>query len=127
MSSVGAPPHDPVPIGDVAEPPFARLPDPKGLFDTRAIRFRALCEGHALAPYLRLLASLSEIQHRLQDGLPEPAMPAGDARERAREFGMPPLERSRFIADAAFDATLDRLSALAHEIDMPELARAALM
>jgi len=97
------------------------------LFDARAIRYRALSEGHALAPYLRLLASLSDIQHRLQDGLPEPDMPTPDARERAREFGMPPLDRSRFTADDAFDAIRDRLLALAREIDMPELAHAALM
>ncbi len=45
--------------------------------------------------------------------MPEPDLPAAEARERAREFGMPPLDRSRFTADAAFDATLDRLFALA--------------
>ncbi len=126
MSSVGAPRHDPVPIGKSAEPPFARLPDAKTLFDVRAGRFRDVADGHPLAPYLRLLASLSDIQHRLQDGLPEPDMPAADARERAREFAMPPLDRSRFTADAAFDATRDRLLVLAGELDMPEPARAAL-
>ena len=73
------------------------------LFAARGNRFRALSEGHALAPYLRFLASLSDIQHRVQDGLAAPDMPAADARERAREFGMPPLDRGRFTADAAFD------------------------
>lgn len=126
MSSVGAPRHDPVPIGAIAEPPFARLPDPHTLFDARAARCRALADGHALAPYLLFLAALSDSQHRVQDALPEPDMPAGDERERSRAFAMPPLDRGRFTADAAFDATLDRLLALAGDIDMPEAARAAL-
>ncbi len=127
MSSAGAPRHDPVQIGTIAEPPFARLPDPMTLFAARGNRFRALSEGHALAPYLRLLASLSDIQHRLQDGLAEPDMPAAEARERAREFGMPPLDRGCFTADAAFDLTIDRLLALTRDLDMPEPAHAALL
>jgi FdhE protein len=125
MSSAGAR-NDPVQIGKIAEPPFVRLPDPMMLFAARGNRLRALSEGHPLAPYLRLLASLSEVQHRLQDGLAAPDMPAADARERAREFGMPPLDRGRFTADAAFDLTLDRLLALTRDIDMPEPAYAAL-
>ncbi|MGC2690375.1 MAG: hypothetical protein WA375_22680, partial [Pseudolabrys sp.] len=78
MSSVGAPRHDPVPIGVVA----------------------------ALAD-LRCLASLSDIQHRLQDGLAQPDRPNEGDGKRAREFGMPPLDRGRFISDAAFEATLE--------------------
>jgi FdhE protein len=124
MSGAGAPRHDPIPIGKVAEPPFVRLPDPTTLFDARARRFRVLSEGHPLATYLRFLASLSDVQHRLQDGLTEPEMPAADV--RAREFGMPLLDRSRFTADMAFDATFDRLLALTSGVDMPEAAGAAL-
>ncbi|MGB8175589.1 MAG: formate dehydrogenase accessory protein FdhE, partial [Pseudolabrys sp.] len=104
MSSVGAPRHDPVPIGVVA----------------------ALAAGHLLAPYLRFLASLSDIQHRLQDGLAQPDRPNEGDGKRAREFGMPPLDRGRFTSDAAFEATLERLLTLAEAIDMPEPARAAL-
>ena len=127
MNSAGAPRNDPVQIGKIAEPPFVRLPDPMTLFAGRGKRFRTLSEGHALAPYLRFLASLSDIQHRVQDGLAAPDMPAADARERAREFGMPPLDRGRFTADAAFDLTLDRLLALTRDVDMPEPAHAALL
>jgi FdhE protein len=85
-----------------------------------------VAEGHQLGPYLRFLAALSDGQHRLQDGLPEPDMPAADAVTRAREHGMPPLDRGHFTADAALDATFDRLFALAAEIEMPDSARAAL-
>src|SRR5215471_17315001 len=108
MSGVGTPRQEQAPIGKIAEPPFVRLPDAKTLFTTRAGRLRALSEGHPLAAYLSFLASLSDVQHRLQDGLVEPVLPSDAGRERAREFGMPPLDRSRFTADAAFSATLDR-------------------
>jgi FdhE protein len=126
MSTAGAAGHNPISIGEIAAPPFARVPDPLTLFAARAVRFRALALGHELGPYLSFLAVLSECQHRIQQDLPEPDMPADDARARAREHSMPPLDRSRFTADAALDTTLDRLFALAAEIDMPDEARAAL-
>ncbi len=126
MSKAGAPRHDPIPIGEIAAPPFVRLPDPLTLFATRSLRFRTLAEGHQLGPYLLFLAAISECQHRIQKDLPEPDLPADDARARAREHAMPPLDRTRFTADAALDATLDRLLALAATIDMPDNARAAL-
>ena len=102
------------------------FPDPLTLFAARAQRFRSFAEGHALLPYLRFLAALSDVQHRLQDGLAEPDMPAQDVRERAREYRMPLLDRSRFTADAAFDTTIERLLSLASMIEMPEQAAAAL-
>jgi FdhE protein len=126
MSKAGAPRHDPIPIGEIAAPPFVRLPDPLTLFATRSLRFRTLAEGHELAPYLLFLAAISECQHRIQKDLPEPDLPADDTRERAREHAMPPLDRTRFTADATLDATLDRLLALAATIDMPDNARAAI-
>jgi FdhE protein len=126
MSSVGAPRHAPIPIGEVAEPPFVRLPDPSTLFAARAERFQTLSQGHRLAPYLRFLGGLAQIQHGLQEGLIEPDMPAEDARKRARDYGMPPLDRTKFTAHAAFDATLDRLFSLAGALEMPEQAKAAL-
>lgn len=126
MSSQGAPRHEPIPIGEIAEPPFVRLPDTSTIFADRAQRFRALAEGHQLAPYLHFLAGIGEIQHRLQDGLAAPDMPAAEMLARAREHGMPPLDRGRFTVDMALDATLERLLSLAVGLDMPETARAAL-
>lgn len=124
MSETGAIKPDPTMIGNVAEPPFVRLPEPTTLFAARAVRFLALAEGHQLGPYLSFLSRLSDAQHRLQDGLPEPDMPADDV--RAREHAMPPLDRGHFTSDAALDATFDRLFLLAADIDMPDTARAAL-
>jgi FdhE protein len=126
MSKAGVPRHDPIPIGDIAAPPFVRLPDPLTVFAARSLRFRTLAEGHQLGPYLLFLAAISECQHRIQKDLPEPDLPADDTRERAREHAMPPLDRTRFTTDAALDATLDRLLALAATIDMPDNARAAI-
>jgi FdhE protein len=126
MSEAGGPRQSAVSIGEVANPPFARLPDPPTHFRLRAQRFALLSAGHDLEPYLRFMAGLAEAQHRVQDGLAEPDMPARDARERVREFGMPPLDRGKFTADGAFDATLDRLFALATGIEMPAAARLAL-
>src|SRR5262249_23517717 len=60
-------------------------------------------------PYLLFLADLCEVQHDIQAGLPVAELPAADAIARAREFAMPPLDRNRFMADAACDATLDGL------------------
>src|SRR5512138_645342 len=104
MSRVGTPEPDPSVIGNIAKPPFARLPDPPTLFATRAARFRALAEGHDLAPYLRFLADLSEAQSAIQAGLPDPDMPNAELLERAKTHKMPPLDRGRFAADAAFTA-----------------------
>src|SRR5262245_20335604 len=126
MSSAGTPRHDPVPIGEVAAPPFVRLPDPQSLFRTRAERFALLARDSKLAPYLRFMADLAEVQHRVQGGLPEPDMPEADAIVHAREFGMPPLNRSQFVTSPAVEWTLDRLFAQAREIEMPNAARAGL-
>lgn len=126
MAKTGAPQRDMTAIGEMAKPAFARLPDPLQLFITRAERFRFLAEGHELRPYLLFLAALSDAQHRIQDGLPQPVLPEPDAIDRAREFGMPPLDRSRFAPDPAFETTLARFLALADAVAMPDEAVAAL-
>jgi len=124
--TTGASLHNPVPIGNVATPLFAVLPDPQTVFINRAARLRQLAAEHQLGPYLNFLAGVAEAQHRLQDGLPEPEVPPSDARERARQFNMPPIERARFVAEPAFDTAFDRLLTLAANIEMPTQARAAL-
>ena len=126
MSKMSAARHDPIPIGNISEPPFVRLPDPSTLFQVRAQRFDELSGQHDLAPFLKFLSGISSCQHQLQVGLPDADLPSDEARERAREHGMPPLDRSRFTLDAAFDATLGRLLHLASAIDMPDDARSAL-
>ena len=126
MAKTGAPQREATVIGEISKPAFARLPDPLRLFHDRAERFRFLAERHELKPYLLFLAGLSDVQHLVQDGLPGPALPAAEALNRAREFGMPPLDRTRFAADPVFDATLDRMLALLDGSEMPDAAAAAL-
>ena len=131
MSGAGAPPHgpapaDPIPIGEVAAPPFVRRPQPQEMFAERAERFAALAAGHDLGPYLSLLAEVARAQHVLAGALPVPEWPPADAMVRAYEFGMPPLDRNRLVPDAAFAAALRRLPDLLDGAAMPEAARAAL-
>jgi FdhE protein len=126
MTQVGSSKHAPNPIGEIAKPPFACLPDPKTLFARRSERLRVLAEGHDLRPYLWFLAGLTGAQHRVQEDLPAVEPPNEEARVRAREFGMPPLDRLRFAADAAFDATFERFLPLANALEMPAPARRAI-
>ncbi len=127
MNEHGAPPAAAIPIGERATGPFARLPDPPSLFRERAKRFRELAAGHDLAPYLLFLAAVADIQDRAQNDLPPPEWPAPDAIERALGFGMPPLDRDAFQPDAAFAAVLSRLMTGLRDVDMPDLARQALV
>ncbi len=126
MTLVGAPKNDPIPIGEIAKPPFARLPDPPAMFARRAERLKLLADGHELRSYLLFLADLCEAQHRLQEGLPDVEPPAADTIGRSREFGMPPLDRLRFTGDAAMEAAWQRLLAMADHIAMPDTAHLAL-
>jgi len=126
MSRVDTTQPDPSAIGRVPIPPFARLPDPQALFATRADRFRALAEGHELAPYLQFLAEMCDAQAAIQQGLPEPDAIDPEALARAVEHKMPRIDRNQFSPDAAFEATFERLLAAAEGMTMPAPAREAL-
>jgi FdhE protein len=126
MTQVGTPHFDPIPIGDVAQPPFARLPDPTALFAHRAVRLEALAEGHELRPYVLFVAGVCDAQHRVQADLPEALLPPADAIARSREFKMPPLDRFQLIHDRAVSAIWEKLAAILDGVVMPESARLAL-
>lgn len=126
MSRVDTTEPDPSAIGRVPIPPFARLPDPQTLFAERAERFRALAEGHELAPYLKFLAEVCDAQAAIQQGLPEPDAIDPEALARAVEHKMPRIDRNQFSPDAAFEATFERLLAAAEGMTMPAPAREAL-
>jgi FdhE protein len=126
MNNAGGHRLDPVVVGEIAEPPFARVPDASRLFQDRAVRFRELSAQHELAPFLEFLSGISSCQHTLQGGLESAGLPNEEDLSRAHEFGMPPLDRSRFMENSAFDAMLERFLGLAANIEMPDTARAAL-
>ena len=117
---------DPSMIGGVPKAPFAFLPEPVKLFQTRARRFAFLAETSRLASYLAFLGKLSTLQARLAATLP-PADPiAADAVRLAAAGAMPPIDRARLAADPLLGETLAALCDGAREIDMPEQARLAL-
>src|SRR3954451_22018031 len=126
MNKGGAPRHDPIPIGDISTPPFARLPEPSTLFRHRAERFAAVALQREVAPYLKFLGDVCRIQDRIQAGLPVPAIPPADMLERSRQFGMPLLHGGGLLSDGPFLAILDRLIAMLAEIDMPQTALSVL-
>ena len=99
----------------------SRAPVPR-----RAERFQSLAEGSDLAPYLRFLGALAQIQAGLQDGLP--ARP-GHLPRRLGGRRSSACRRSIATAsspDAAFAATLARFLALMRDVAMPEASAAAL-
>jgi len=119
---------DPIEIGEIAAPPFVRLPDPRGIFAQRSARFKALADNHQLGPYLRFLSDISAIQYGIQRDLPEPSMPDAESLKQAQAHAMPPLDRNTVIVagDAALEETFDRLFTIASTFAMPDAARAGL-
>ncbi|MFS8037480.1 formate dehydrogenase accessory protein FdhE [Xanthobacter sp. AM11] len=121
---------DPSVLEGVSAPAFAHLPDPANLFARRAQRFSKLAAGHQLGTYLSFLGQIAEAQHAAlhlaQSAAPAPEPPDAEALARARTHAMPPLDRGRFTADAAFDSVFERLLAQAAPIDKPVAAQAAL-
>lgn len=126
MTVAGAPRPDQV-LGEAAKPPFVRLPDPEHVFVRRAERFRTLAPGHHLKPYLLFLADLCTVQHGILEGLPAVELPDLNTLARAREHGMPALDRGRFTADTAWDVTLERLLPAVFAREMPAEAKSALL
>jgi FdhE protein len=120
------PAPDPSKIGNIAQPPFAILPDPARVFARRAERLDFLAGSSRLAPYLRFLAAVARAQAALTAELPPPAPLAERRVALARESRMPPIDRISLARDPGLAATLDSLLAAAGPIEMPEAARLAL-
>lgn len=126
MTTPQPPVFAPVQIGESSDPPLAVLPTPGTLFSARAERFRELAADHQLAPYLRMLAELSQAQADILPKLPPVALPDDDALENAFSYGMAPIARAAMPIDEAMTATLDALFDAAASVPMPEQAKAAL-
>jgi FdhE protein len=117
---------NPASIGRVPAPPFVRLPDPRRLFEARRERLEFLAQTSELAPYLRFIAGIAAAQSVIQDDLPEPEQPPADALDRAREFGMPALDRNQIDYDDVVSTTLNRLFDSVAPLAKPAEAQAAL-
>jgi FdhE protein len=111
MTTVGKSRGAAIDIGEVAVPPFVRLPVPQTMFAERASRLRGLASGHALADALAFFAAIAEAQHAVQGALrsPEPLSPGSLA--QALEHGMPPLNRYTWTPDPVFRDIAARLAA----------------
>lgn len=107
----GAVPPAPMSIGEIAEPPFAVLPDPATIFEHRRQRFEALAPGHQLEPYLRFLAQICAAQHRTQASIDPPPLPAPDRIDTALNNTMPPISLGNVEIGPGFDATFSKLLA----------------
>lgn len=105
MTDIGAAKSGLMNIGEEAKPPYAVLPDPRTLFQTRARRFATLAKGHELAGYLSFLATLANVQHEIIADLPSAALPPQDEIALKLAHGMPPLTSAILVGSEA-DATL---------------------
>ena len=121
----GAVPLAPMDIGEVADPPFAVLPDPRCVFLARSERFAALAPGHDLEPYLRLLSQIARAQHDILTALPEPALPTPERLQLARENTMPPISTGQIALDETADRTFDALVKALTAAELAETSRAA--
>jgi FdhE protein len=120
------PAADPSMVGGVTAAPFAHLPKPASIFARRATRFDTLAAGSELGPYLRFLGDLARAQQTVQAALPSPVALDRAALERAKEFGMPPLDRDAIRTDPSTVQVLRALLDEAAKIEMPPPAAAAL-
>jgi FdhE protein len=132
MTEVGAPKQGLMNIGEEAKPPFAILPDPSTLFQTRSRRLAVLAAGHELEPYLKFLSRLTQAQHDAIADRPHDLMPSPEAIAQSLAYGMPPLLGAKTSAPAsAQSAILHLLGKLgidglpAATLDAIELLRAA--
>jgi FdhE protein len=105
--------------------PFVELPDPATLFTRRANHFAARAEAHELAPYLRFLAGLAQVQGALLPHLPNLTPTTDDVAARAAAHGMPLIDRSRLVDDNVLAQTIALLLDAVAAVAMPAPAVAA--
>lgn len=115
----------PISIGLEAAPPFVRLPELQTVFSRRAGRCRQLAEAHPLRPYLFFIAELATAQNDTIESLPAGLLPGEDDLSRARDNGLPPLDRLGWRRDRTWIDALRAILARLSPVEMPEPARAA--
>jgi FdhE protein len=117
---------DPIDIGNVAQPPFVRLPDLKTLLDRRAARLQALSRDHPMADYLGFVAALVRVQADVIHRLPAGTLPGPDQIEFFHEHKLPLVDRLTWRRDPSWQAALDGIIEGLAPLGMPGLARSAL-
>jgi FdhE protein len=122
----GAVPLAPMDIGEVANPPFAVLPDPARIFLRRAERFAALAPGHQLEPYLVLLSQITRAQHDIIATLPAPALPSAERLALAGDNTMPPISTGQIVLDETADRIFEALLTTLAGAELADTSRAVL-
>jgi FdhE protein len=117
---------DPIDIGNVAQPPFVRLPDLTTLFDRRAKRLATLSRDNGLADYLEFLAALVRAQAEIVRDLPPGILPGPDQIGFFQEHKLPLLDRLTWRRDPSWQAALDGILEGLGGVAMPAPACAAL-
>lgn len=117
---------DPVDIGNVAQPPFVRLPDLKTLFERRAGRLQTLSRGHPMADYLQFIAALVRVQAAVIHRLPAGTLLGPDQVEFFHEHKLPLLDRLTWRRDPSWQAALEGMLDGLASVAMPDPARSAL-
>jgi len=117
---------DPIDIGNVARPPFVRLPDLQTLFARRVARLDELSRGHPMADYLQFIAALVSAQAEAVDHLPAGSLPGPDQIAFFHEHKLPLVDRLTWRRDPSWQAALDEVLAHLSPAAMPDPARAAL-
>jgi len=117
---------DPIDIGNVAQPPFVRLPDLTALFERRAARLEALSRGHPMADYLRFVGALARAQAAVVHRLPAGALPGPEQIDFFHEHKLPLVDRLTWRRDSSWQAALDGILDHLAPLTMPDPARSAL-
>lgn len=126
MSLKGRVVPDPVDIGQIAAPPFVRLPDIATHFARRAARLDALASGNPLEPFLRFVAEIARAQHKAAGELPAGTLPGDDHIAFCKAHGFALIERLTWARDASFVAGARAVARALQDVTMPKPAIDAL-
>ncbi|MFV0368340.1 MAG: formate dehydrogenase accessory protein FdhE [Hyphomicrobiaceae bacterium] len=121
----GVVPAAPMDIGEVANPPFAILPDPSQLFLKRSERLATLAPGHDLQGYLEFLAALTRAQHDVQAELAPVKLPSPDKLLTAREHAMPPISFMQVDLDEVADTAFVKMAGFLDAATLTDVSRKA--
>lgn len=117
---------DPSMIGGVSKAPFALMPNPVRLFKERANRFEVLAEGSRLAPYLKFLAGIAQIQSELASTLSPLELIPADQVERACANAMPAIDRLAMVSSPDCRQVLQQFLERMEGLEKPPVAAEAL-
>ncbi len=117
---------DPIAIGNVAQPPFVRLPDVTTLFARRAERLRTLAPDSDIGDYLTFIEALARAQGTAARQLPAGTLPGAADIAFCHDNKLPLIDRLTWRRDPSWVSALDFILDATGRAAIPEAARAAL-